>query len=85
MRKVGHTSEFPFDIYWRTLKNQKKSDFWKSEKICQRYHFTYVYQKPQSYEVQFLRYEVKQIFLLFWAVFCPFNPLPPSNLENQNF
>ena len=43
-----------------------------------------MYQKPQSCEVQFLRYRVR-IFLSFWAIFCPFNPLPPNNSENQNF
>ena len=43
-----------------------------------------MYQKPQSYEVQLLRYEVRENFLSFWAIFCPLNPLPPNNLENQN-
>ena len=39
-------------------------EFWKNEKFfknekkkCWRHHFTQVYQKSQSYEVQFLRYE----------------------------
>ena len=63
----------------------EKSDFSKNEKNCWRYHhFTFVYQKPQSYEVQFLRYEVRENFLSFWAIFCPLNPLPPNNPENQN-
>ena len=31
----------------------------------------HVYQKTQSYEVQFLRYGVKQNLLSFWAIFCP--------------
>ena len=85
MRKVGHTSEFPFGIYWWTLKNPKNQNFEKMKKNCWRYHhFTHVYQKPQSCEVQFLRYGVR-IFLSFWAIFCPFNPLPPNNSENQNF
>ena len=85
MKKVGHTSEFPFSIYWWTLKNLKNQNFEKMKKNCWRYHhFTHVYQKPQSCEVQFLRYGVR-IFLSFWAIFCPFNPLPPNNSENQNF
>ena len=42
-------------------------------------------QKPQSYKVQFLRYEVRQSFSSFWAIFCPFNPLPLNNPKNQNF
>ena len=81
MKKVGLTSEFPFGIYWWTLKNPKDHNFEKGKKIIyhQRYHrFTHMYQKPQSYEVQFLRYEVRQNFLSFWALFCPFNlPCPP--------
>ena len=32
MKKVGHTPEFPFGIYWWTLKNPKKSESWKNEK-----------------------------------------------------
>ena len=86
VRKMVHTSEFAFSIYWWTLKNPKKSDFWTKEKICWRYHhFTHVSQKPQSYKVQFLRYEVRQSFSSFWAIFCPFNPLPLNNPKNQNF
>ena len=42
------------DELWKT----KKSKFWKNEKNCWGYHhFTHLYQKPQSYEVQFLRYK----------------------------
>ena len=86
MRKVGHTSEFPFGIYWWTLKNLKNQNFEKMKKNCWRYHhFTHVYQKPQSYEVQFLRYGVRQFFLVIFGHFLPlFSPLP-NNPENQNF
>ena len=36
-------------------------NFEKNEKHCWRYHhFTQNYQKPQSHEVQFLRYGVRQ-------------------------
>ena len=47
-------------IYWWTLKNPKNQNFEKTKKKknCWRHHhFTHVYQKPQSYEVQFLRYK----------------------------
>ena len=75
--------------FWNLLINfekLEKSDFWKDEQIYWIYHhFTLLYHKPQSYEVQFLRYEVRQNFLSFWAIFCPFNPLSPNNPENQNF
>ena len=85
VKKVGHTSEFCFGIYWWTLKNPKNQNFEKMKKNYWRYHhFTHVYQKPQSYEVQFLRYRVRQFFLSFWAIFCPL-PALPNNPENQNF
>ena len=45
-------------------------------------HLTQVYQKPQSYEIRFLRYRVRDNFLSFWAILCPF---APSNQENQHF
>ena len=28
---------------------------------------------------------MRQNFLPFWAIFCPFSPLLPNNPENQNF
>ena len=59
---------------------------WKKKKKCWRYHFTHAYQKPQSYEVHFLGYGVRQKnFLSFWAIFCPLLPHFPNNPENQNF
>ena len=86
----GHTSEFPLDIYWWTLKNPKNQNFEENvKKKCWRYyHFTRVYQKPQSYEV--IRYSSwdtgwNRIFLSFWAIFCPFTPPTRNNQENQNF
>ena len=58
----------------------------KKIKKCRYHHFTHMYQKLQSYEVQFLRYGVRQnFFLSFWAIFCPFTLQPPTNPENQNF
>ena len=75
--------------FWRSLMNfekVEKSDFRKNEKNCWIYHhFTHVYQKPKSYEVQFLWYEVRRKFLAFWAIFCLFNCLHPNNAEKQNF
>ena len=84
VKKVGHTSEFPFGIYWWTLKNLKNQIFEKTKKNCWRYHhFTNVYQKPQSYKVQFLRYGVRQFFCHFGAFFALY--LLPNNPENQHF
>ena len=80
----NHTQESGKDFkipFWHLLINfekPEKLDFSKNEKICWRYqHFKYAHQKPPSYEVQFLGYGVRQIFLSFWAIFCPFNPLSP--------
>ena len=72
------------DEIWKTRKIRILK---KMKKYCWRY-FTYVYQKPQSYEVQFLRYEVRENFLLFCPILCPFTPpplLPLNNPEDQNF
>ena len=57
----------------------------KNEKICWRYHhFTHVYQKSQSCDVQFLRYGVRQAeFFVILGHFLPFQP--PDNPKNQNF
>ena len=78
---MGHFLPF----YPLLPKNQKKSEFWKIEKKCWRYHhFTQVYQNPQSYEVQFLRFGVKQTkFFVILNHFLPF--YPSNNRENQNF
>ena len=73
--------------FWYLLMNfekPQKSDFWKNEKNCWRYHhFTYVYQKRQSYEVQFLRYGVRQNYLSFWVILYPFTPLPPTTQKTE--
>ena len=74
--------------FWHLLMNFEKSEksyLRKNEKTCWIYHFTQVYQKPQSYEVQFLRYEVRQNFLSFWAIFRLFNSLPTNNPQNLSF
>ena len=86
MKKAGYTSEFRFGIYWWTFKNLKNENFEKNEKNCWRYHhFIDMYQKLQSYEVQFLRYGVRQFFFSFWAIFLPFTTpyAPPPHLTSQ--
>ena len=87
MKKVGHTSEFPFSIYWWTLKNLKNQNFEKMKKNCWRYHHFPHCTKPQSYEVQFLRYRAKQNFFCHFGQFFALLPPshPPNNPENQNF
>ena len=51
----------------------EKSEFWKN-----------VYQKPQTYDVQFLRYGVRHNFLSFWNVFYPFIAPTPSVIIQKN-
>ena len=60
------------------FKNLKKQNFEKWKKKCWRYHFSHVYQKPQSYEVQFLRYSILGHFL-------PFYPSPPNKKRKPKF
>ena len=48
-----------------------------------RYHyFTPVYQKSWWYDLQFLRYGVRQSVTNWWlwSIFCPFTPPPPTVL-----
>ena len=74
VKKVEHSSLFPFGIYWWALKNPKNQNFEKMKKNCWRYHhFTHVYQKLQSNEIQ-----------VIFGHFLPFCS-PPNNPENQNF
>ena len=44
-------------------------------------HFTCNKQKPQSYEVQFLRYRVRQNFLSCWVIFCPLTLLTTQKIK----
>ena len=99
---MGHTSEFQFGIYWWTWKNYllkkllKKTNKNKRILIFQmlyfkkntwRYHyFTSVYQKSWWYDLQFLRYGVRQSVTNWWlwSIFCPFTPPPPPNRPPKN-
>ena len=62
----------------------EKSDFWKNEKNCWRYHhFIHVYEKPQLYEAQFLRYRMKHNFFSFLSFFRPVTPLPLTTQKTK--
>ena len=62
--------------------NQKNQNFDKNEKSTWRYyHFTHVYHKWQSHDVQFLRYEHDREFFVILDLFLPF--YAPNNLKNQ--
>ena len=63
-------------------KNQNNQNFEKMKKMLEKSSFYTWYQKSQSsYDVQFLRYGVRQTVFSFWATFCPFYPTK----WNQNF
>ena len=88
--KKSHTCEEGGPHLWisfchllMNFEKPEKSEFWRNgKKKCWRYHdFTHVYQKPQSYEVQFLRYRVKHIFFVILGHFLPF--YPPRHLTTQ--
>ena len=74
-----------FFALYPSPKNQKNQNFGKMKKKCWRHpNFKQVYGKPQSYEVQFLRYWVRQTE--FFVILGHFLPLyPPNNQKNQNF
>ena len=65
MKEKSHTCEeggaHLIISIWHLLMNfekPKNQNFEKMKKKCWGYHhFTHLYQKPQSYEVQFLRYK----------------------------
>ena len=82
-----------WDIEENILKLVILGHFLKNEKTCSRYHhFTHVYQKSQSFDVWFLRYEVRWTeFFAISSHFLPFyqhSPSPPptsKDSKNQNF
>ena len=71
---MGHFLPF----YHPSPKKPKKSEFWKNEKHCWRYHFIHVYQKPQSYGmVPGIWSETDTFFCHFGPVFSLLPPLQP--------
>ena len=64
-------------------KKNPKIKILKNEKNCWRYHhFTHVHQKSQSFDVQILKYGVRQAeFFVILGHFLPFEP--PNPLTTQ--
>ena len=68
---LGHFLPF------QPLDNLENQNFNIEKNTWRYYHFTHLHYKWQSYDVWFLRYGAQQteLFLSFWAAFCPFTPL----------
>ena len=81
---MGHTSEFPFGIYWWTLKNLKNQIFEKWNNLLGIPFYTCV---AKANHMRYSSWGMfwDRILLSFWVFLCPFNPLPPNKPENQNF
>ena len=77
---MGHTSEFPFGIYWWTLKNPKNQTFEKTRKKIAGDMILHIL---QLYEVQFLRYGVRQKIFVILGLFLPFIPPPPPLITQK--
>ena len=76
----------PVFCFYPSPKKPTIQNFEKMKKKCWRCHyFTQVFQKPQSYEVQFLRYRVRKTeFFILGHFFCHFTPLKSKFYKNQN-
>ena len=77
VKKVEHTSEFPFGIYWWTLKNPKNQTFEKMKKIAGDIIILHMCTKNHNH----MRYsswdtEWDKFVLSFWTILCP-STLPP--------
>ena len=83
--EIGNYGSF-FVLYHTPPWKPKKSEFWKIEKNCWRYHhFIQVHQKPQSHEDSSWHKEWDRLnFLSFWAIFCPFTPLFTKRMKIWN-
>ena len=80
MRKVGHTSEFTFGIYWWTSKNPKNQIFEKMKKFAEDIIILHMMISNMRYSSWHTEWD--RIFCHFRPFF---NPLPSNNSENQNF
>ena len=68
---------FHFGPFFCPLTARKIKILKKLKEPWRYHHFTYVYQKLWSDDVQILRYGSWQMYnyFSFWATFCPFTPL----------
>ena len=86
MRKVRHTSEFPFGIYWWILKNSKNQTFEKMKKIAGDIIILHMCNKNHNH-IRYSSWDTKwdRIFCHFRPFFAPFTPSSSNNRQNQHF
>ena len=85
VKKVGHTSEFPFDIYWWTLQNPKNLNFEKNEKKKKLLEISSFYTCTKNHNHRRFGYwnmEGERICCHLGPFFAL---LHHNNPENQNF
>ena len=75
-KKVGHTSEFLFGIYWWTLKNPKNENFEKMKTFAGDIIILHMCTK---------NHDGDRIFCHFGPFFALLPPPSPYNPKNQNF
>ena len=85
MKKVGHTSEFPFGIYWSTLKNPKNRILKKWKKIAGDIITLHMCTKNHDQWGTVPEIWSGTIFFVILGHLLPFYPLSPNNPENHNF
>ena len=92
LEALKHENNILWEVSTRYIKKShmcekpEKSEFWKNEQNCWIYHhFTHVtknlHHMRHSPEIQ-SETELSVILDHFWPFY---SPLPPNNLENQNF
>ena len=87
--KVGHTLEFPFGIYWWTLKKTKNQNFEKmKKKIAGDIIIVHMCTKNHNHIIWGTVPEIwgeTKIFGHFGPLFALYSFAPPNNPKNQNF
>ena len=89
VKKMGHTSEFLFGIYWWILKKPQKIEFRKNEKKNFAEDIITLHMCTKNHN--HMRYSSwgtgwSNLFCHFGPFFANYSPVPhPNNPENQSF
>ena len=81
---MEHTSEFPFHIYWWTLKNPKKSEFWKNENNFVG-DIIILHMITKNHDHMLCSWDMVRdtcnCYFSYWAIFCPFISLTAQKIK----